>query len=286
MMITETRSVDWTALGRAFAEAYEELDANELLRAPQEEEALTADIADAVEPEGTEASRTWWTQPVGDLRKFFKHEARDLTPWIAERLGQVQYAARIENELQLVGTEERIAGYRIDVLAKTRVENRERYVVIENQLEKSDADHLGRLISCAAEVDASHAIWIGVEFRSEHLKVLDGLRRSAGCKFIPLTFEGRYVEEGSATFDLAIPGRFPTPDDPMMERLGAALQAIQAVEADVSRANYIHHLHPGAEFTRYRHLIEQVNHWAGEVKDVTEEFLGDVPELRQTRGRG
>ncbi|MDJ0344887.1 hypothetical protein QMK19_30455, partial [Streptomyces sp. H10-C2] len=159
-----------------------------------------------------------WLRPVEDLRSFFPHEASNLTPWIAKRLQIIRRAAWFENPLTLVGTEQKIAGYRIDILAKTLVGDRERFVVIENQMERTDADHLGRLITCAATVEASHAVWITTEFRDDHLKVMEALQRNhRDCSFIPLVIDGAFLDaEGSASFkigdpaNLLKPGRSPS----------------------------------------------------------------------------
>ncbi|MFG2195855.1 hypothetical protein [Streptomyces sp. NPDC048639] len=177
MMTDSTPALDWASLGQAFASAYAEFEANDLLHAASSEECTGLEIVDAEEPEGVVEEREAWLREVTNFREYFPHEAADLTPYIAEALRDVQRAARIDNPLTLVGTEQKLGGYRIDILAKTQVGSIDRFVVIENQLEKSDADHLGRLISCAAEVNASHAVWICTEFRPEHLKVMDALRR-------------------------------------------------------------------------------------------------------------
>ncbi|MGW4441934.1 hypothetical protein [Streptomyces sp. NPDC004682] len=218
-MSTETSpAVDWTSLGQSFAAAYAELDANDYLGGvhgvPEPVEPDAA-VVDAEEPEGTDGLRQVWLRPVEEMRKFFRHEAASLTPWLAKRLSLIEDAAFLSNPLTLVGTEQKIAGYRIDILAKTLVDDRERFVVIENQLERTDADHLGRLITCAAEVNASHAIWITTEFRDDHLKVMEALHRDhRECDFIPLVIDGAYVTDtGMANFMLVTPPACASPDD-------------------------------------------------------------------------
>src|SRR5690625_6032017 len=50
---------------------------------------------------------------------------------------------------------------------------RSKIVIIENQLEKSNHDHLGKLITYLSAVGADCAIWIVSEPRSEHVKAVD-----------------------------------------------------------------------------------------------------------------
>ncbi|QKW51478.1 hypothetical protein [Streptomyces buecherae] len=278
-------ALDWTLLGQAFSTAYAELDADSLLLRGEpsaESSEPESDIVDASEPAGTEQAREHWLTEVGDIREWFTHEATHFTPWVAKNLYRVQEAALIEHSLTLIGTEQRIAGYRIDVLAKTLVNGRTRPVVIENQLERSDADHLGRLITCAAEVKASHAIWIGVNFRDDHLKVMEALQHSMDCEFIPLLIDGLRLSERSALFQLTSPPTFPTPADPMREKLHACLRAARDNAINTQRFSRIVTNHPGVAFTRYRDIIQELGYWSYITDSRVDEILEVIAEERPT----
>ncbi|WP_157878571.1 hypothetical protein [Streptomyces chattanoogensis] len=285
MMIDSTPALDWASLGQAFASAYSEFEANDFLHAARADEPTGLEIVDAEEPEGVDEERLLWLRGVTNFRDYFPHEAADLTPYIAETLVDVQRAARMENPLTLVGTEQKIGGYRIDVLAKTRIGPMDRFVVIENQLERSDADHLGRLISCAAEVNASHAVWICTEFRPEHLKVMDALRRdSAGCVYVPLVLEGARTKGTMAQFDLAIPETYPTPDDPMREKIHFFMRQAQAAQLALLKSWSIIEDNPGVDFNRYHPLLSDLGYWSRENCELIGKMLKSVPAQRRTRG--
>jgi hypothetical protein len=52
------------------------------------------------------------------------------------------------------------------------------WVIIENQLEKTNHTHLGQLIAFAAGVDAKKVIWVAESFRLEHAAALQFLNEN------------------------------------------------------------------------------------------------------------
>jgi hypothetical protein len=289
-MTTDTPpAVDWTSLGQSFADAYAELDANDYLSASagneHEQHVPEPAVVDAEEPEGTDQLRQAWLRPVEDVRKFFAHEAAAFTPWLAKRLHMIRKAAWFSHPLTLVGTEQKIAGYRIDILAKTLVDDRERFVVIENQLERTDADHLGRLITCAAEVEASYAIWITTEFRDDHLKVMEALRRNhRECDFIPLVIDGALINaEGTATFHLATPPTYASPDDHLREALHEALRKSHEVNIALDRLAILTRQHPDVDFSRYHDIVMETGWWNYQADQTVDKLLEKIPAERRKR---
>ncbi|WP_208885191.1 hypothetical protein [Streptomyces sp. PBH53] len=286
-------AVDWAFLGRSFADAYAELDANDYLGASQggehedvSEPAVSEPaVIDAEEPEGTDQLRQVWLRPVEDAREFFHHEAAAFTPWLAKHLRVIEQAAWFSHPLTLVGTEQKIAGYRIDILAKTLVDDRERFVVIENQLERTDADHLGRLITCAAEVEASHAIWITKEFRDDHLKVMEALRRNhRDCDFIPLVIDGAFVNaEGVADFRLVTPPTYSSPGDHLREKLHEALRKAHEVNITLRRLEHLIYRHPDVDFSRYYDIVMETGWWSCLADQTVDAILERIPEERRKR---
>lgn len=108
-----------------------------------------------------------------NVRTIWQNEASEFTPWLAseENIGLLGDALGIELEVE--NTEVTVGPYSADILAKDTATGR--YVVIENQLEKTNHDHLGKAITYASVLDASAIVWIAPEFTEEHRKALDWL---------------------------------------------------------------------------------------------------------------
>jgi len=104
-------------------------------------------------------------------RQKWTNEARDFTPWLAENISELNKALGLELEVE--NTEVAVGPYSADILAKDTGTGQ--YVVIENQLEKTDHDHLGKAITYASVLDAPTIIWIATTFTEEHKKAIDWL---------------------------------------------------------------------------------------------------------------
>lgn len=98
-------------------------------------------------------------------------EARDFTPWLAKNISELNKALGLELEVE--NTEVAVGPYSADILARDTGTGQ--YVVIENQLEKTNHDHLGKAITYASVLDASTIIWIATDFTEQHKKALDWL---------------------------------------------------------------------------------------------------------------
>lgn len=108
-----------------------------------------------------------------DLREQWKNEASDFTPWLAKEENIESLGDVLQMDLEVVNSEENVGPYRADILCKDVSTNN--YVVIENQLEKTDHSHLGQILTYSAGLDSSTMIWIAEKFTDEHRAALDRL---------------------------------------------------------------------------------------------------------------
>ena len=119
-----------------------------------------------------------------NLRDVWPHEALDLTRWLVDNPDVLTQVIGVK--LSDVRREQAAGGFRVDILA-TDADNRT--VVIENQLQQSDHDHLGKLITYLAMMKAEVAVWIVSDPRPEHVAAIGWLNESGLCEFYLIKLE-------------------------------------------------------------------------------------------------
>lgn len=119
-----------------------------------------------------------------ELREVWPHEARDFTPWLAENVDVLNN--EIDLSLSIVAREQAAGDFSVDLVAEDESGNP---VIIENQLERSNHDHLGKLLTYLNAVDAKAAIWIVKEARPEHIGAISWLNESSSANFYLLKLE-------------------------------------------------------------------------------------------------
>jgi hypothetical protein len=118
------------------------------------------------------------------LREVWKHEALDFTQWLQNNIDVLNESVN----LNLLGANrERSAGdFSVDLVAEDEGGGT---VVIENQLEKSNHDHLGKLITYLTAIGAKTAIWIVSDPRPEHVAAIAWLNESNSADFYMVKVE-------------------------------------------------------------------------------------------------
>lgn len=109
------------------------------------------------------------------LRAAWKHEATDFTPWLAQEENLAGLAESLDlAELELVATEHWVGEFKLDILCTCEEEQ----VIIENQLERTNHNHLGQILTYAAGTGARKVIWVAESFRPEHIAALEFLNQN------------------------------------------------------------------------------------------------------------
>ncbi|MCH8183900.1 MAG: DUF4268 domain-containing protein [Proteobacteria bacterium] len=116
-----------------------------------------------------------------DIREGWQNEAANFTPWLAEKENISLLGQTIGMELELEGTERTVGSFNADILCK---DTRTGYwVLVENQLERTDHTHLGQILTYAAGLDAVTIVWIAAPFRDEHQAALHWLNEITDERF-------------------------------------------------------------------------------------------------------
>lgn len=109
-------------------------------------------------------------------RDVFTHEALDFTPWLAQEENLALLGEAVGLSLILEAQEQPVGLFRADLLCKDA--DTEQWVLIENQLDRTDHSHLGQIITYASGLQAATIIWIAGKFTEEHRAALDWLNAS------------------------------------------------------------------------------------------------------------
>ena len=115
-----------------------------------------------------------------NVRDHWESEMSDFTPWLVESIksdGTSCLEDTLGLDLEVVGREKKVGKYYLDILAE--VVDDDRQVVVENQLEQSDHDHLGKSLAYAAGVDADIIVWIAPSFNDEHRDAVQWLNQNS-----------------------------------------------------------------------------------------------------------
>jgi hypothetical protein len=107
------------------------------------------------------------------LRELWKHEERGFSAWLAEHLDLLAEAVGITLSEPLREVE--VGSFSVDLVAEDEGSNR---VVIENQLEPTDHDHLGKLLTYLTNLEAKTAIWVARDPRPEHINAITWLNET------------------------------------------------------------------------------------------------------------
>ena len=116
-----------------------------------------------------------------ELREIWNSESADFTPWLARPENLAVLEEALGMQLEVEAEEKEVGPFRADILCKDLGTNT--WVLIENQLERTDHLHLGQLLTYAAGLQAVTVIWVAARFADEHRAALDWLNEITDGRF-------------------------------------------------------------------------------------------------------
>ncbi len=143
-----------------------------------------------------------------DPRKQWTDESTKFTPWVSspEGLQLIGETLNLELETLSSSSEVHVGRFRADVVCIDTSEPDDSLVLIENQLNHTDHEHVGQVLTYAAGLDAVTIIWIATKFREEHTAVIEWLNRITNERYRFFGLEIGLVKIGdcgpAATFSI------------------------------------------------------------------------------------
>jgi hypothetical protein len=107
------------------------------------------------------------------IRDIWRNEARGFTGWLFDNIEVL--AEELDIGLSSIDKEKSVGSFSADIVAEDTTGNS---VLIENQLEKTDHDHLGKILTYISNLEAKTAIWISSNPRPEHERAIEWLNEA------------------------------------------------------------------------------------------------------------
>lgn len=110
-----------------------------------------------------------------DIRTVWAHEQYDFSKWLSSEENIQSLGDTLNLSLTEIETEKFVGSYRCDILCKDELTGKS--VLIENQLESTNHDHLGKIITYASGLDASVVVWLVASAKEEHASAIEWLNK-------------------------------------------------------------------------------------------------------------
>lgn len=153
------------------------------------------------------------------LRKVWKHEQYAFSAWLADEENISELGEVLGLTLTDVETEKAVGNYRCDILCKDEITGKT--VLIENQLEPTNHDHLGKIITYASGLDASVIVWIVESARDEHASAIEWLNKHTDGEISFFLIEVHAYQIGNSE---------PAPQFKIIEQPNDFVNNIKAIE--------------------------------------------------------
>ena len=187
------------------------------------------------------------------LRDVWKHEAHDFTKWLEDNIDVLSDA--IGRDVENVERERKTEStFSVDLVAESQDGSS---IIIENQLGRSDHDHLGKLITYLTAMQAGIAVWIVADPRPEHVAAMNWLNESSSADFYLLKIEAIRIE-----------GSLPAPLLTVIVGPSEEGKSIGRSKREMSERHHTRHRwwslfvrHPNA--THHSHITPGKDSWIG-----------------------
>ena len=110
-----------------------------------------------------------------NIRKVWGHEQYGFSAWLSNEENINELGEILGLNLTDIKSEQFVGNYRCDIICKDEIS--EKVVLIENQLEATNHDHLGKIITYASGLDAAVVVWIVESARQEHASAIEWLNK-------------------------------------------------------------------------------------------------------------
>ncbi|MDY2841839.1 MAG: DUF4268 domain-containing protein [Candidatus Borkfalkiaceae bacterium] len=110
-----------------------------------------------------------------NIRKVWGHEQYGFSAWLSNEENINELGEILGLNLTDIKTEQFVGNYRCDIICKDEISDK--IVLIENQLEATNHDHLGKIITYASGLDAAVIVWIVESAREEHASAIEWLNK-------------------------------------------------------------------------------------------------------------
>jgi hypothetical protein len=136
-----------------------------------------------------------------DFRSVFPGEASDFTPWMEAHISEL--SEKIGIEIVDIKREKDVGNFSCDLVGTEA--NTEDKVIIENQFNQTDHDHLGKIITYASGVGAKYVVWVAEKIREEHLKALEWLNENSnGISYFGVEVSAITIDDSNPAIDFEV----------------------------------------------------------------------------------